>query len=241
MFQTNLKETVGYSDENKSLYNGVLEYNTAHKMEGSKFLGLIKDNDTSVCFFDPQYRGILDKLQYGNEGINRGQERSQLSQMSLEYIKEFIRLIDKKLKPSGHLFLWVDKFHLCQGVNDWFVATTLDIVDMIVWNKDKMGMGYRTRRFCEYLVILQKKPRKAKGVWNIHNIPDYYTEKIKDRKHTHQKPVKLQSILIEAVTMQNDLVIDPCAGSFSVLQACLDTKRCFLGCDINGATGKFKP
>ena len=37
------------------------------------------------------------------------------------------------------------------------------VVDLITWNKIKMGMGYRTRRFGEHLVVLQKKPLRAKG------------------------------------------------------------------------------
>lgn len=34
------------------------------------------------------------------------------------------------LIPSGHLFLWVDKFHLCTGVLDWFKNTDLELVDL---------------------------------------------------------------------------------------------------------------
>jgi len=42
----------------------------------------------------------------------------------------------------------------------------------------------------------------------------------------------LQKILIEAVTNPLDLVVDPAAGSYSVLEACLLSQRTFLGCDI---------
>ena len=40
--------------------------------------------------------------------------------MNEDTIKCFIKEIDRVLSPSGHLFLWVDKFHLCQGVLGWF-------------------------------------------------------------------------------------------------------------------------
>lgn len=72
--------------------------------------------------------------------------------------------MDRVLIPTGHLFLWVDKFHLCQGISNWIENTTLSIVDMIVWDKDKMGMGYRSRRQCEYLIVLLKNSK------NIHYI-----------------------------------------------------------------------
>ncbi len=108
-------------------------------------------------FFDPQYRGVLDKLKYGNEGKWRGKARCDLPQMDDDMIVHFISEIDRVLKPSGHLFMWSDKFNLCQGVLKWFDNTDLNLVDMITWDKMKMGMGYRTRRKSEYLIILQKK------------------------------------------------------------------------------------
>jgi len=73
-----------------------------------------------------------------------------------------VREIDRILKPSGHLFLWTDKFHLREGIVTWLKKTYLAIVDMIVWNKGRIGMGYRTRRSSEYLLILQKTPLKTK-------------------------------------------------------------------------------
>ena len=93
-------------------------------------------------------------------------------------------------------------------------------------------MGYRTRRFCEYLIVIQKLPKRAKGVWNSRIIPDIITEKIENKKHPHQKPIGLQSTLIKAVNNKESIVIDPCAGSFSVLQSCLNVGVTFLGCDI---------
>ena len=65
-------------------------------------------------------------------------------------------------------------------------------------------------------------------------IPDVWREKVERQGHTHKKPVKLQAALIEAVSNPNDVVIDPAAGSFSVLEACKDKGRNFLGCDLNG-------
>jgi site-specific DNA-methyltransferase (adenine-specific) len=52
------------------------------------------------------------------------------------------------------------------------------------------------------------------------------------RKHPHQKPKGLIKALIEATTNENDLVVDPCAGSFIVLEVCQELKREFLGCDL---------
>ena len=212
----------------------ILEPNTRLKMDGRKFLSLLPAGAIPVAFLDPQYRGVLEKLSYGNEGKSRGKRRYALEQMPEDVIGEFVRGIDRALIPTGHLFLWVDKFHLCQGIHPWLDGTALDIVDLLTWDKGTMGMGYRTRRRCEYCVVLQKKPRKAKGVWKIHNIPDVVQEASSQREHPHAKAVELQGDLISAVSNEGDFVIDPAAGSFSVLDAAKSRSRTFLGCDLNG-------
>ena len=204
------------------------------KMDGVEFLGMIPSNAIPVAFLDPQHRGVLDKLAYGNEGEARVRRRTMLRQMPEELIRCFVEEIARTLIPSGHLFLWVDKFHLCQGVKSWYQATDLEIVDLMTWNKGTFGMGYRTRRRAEYCIVLQKKPKRAKGVWKIHTIPDVIEEKVSQRAHPHVKPVKLQGDLIEAVSGDGDFVIDPAAGSFSVMEAAMARGRTFLGCDLEG-------
>lgn len=207
--------------------------NTKMKMDGIKFLSKLPNKSFSVAFFDPQYRGVLDSLHYGNEGKKRSKARCRLTQMTESLILTFIAGLNRVLIPSGHLFLWVDKFHLCTGISSWLHQTDLSIVDMITWNKDRMGMGYRTRRSSEYLLVLQKYPKRAKGVWKIHSIPDVWKEEVNRTHHIHTKPLDLQSVLIAAVSNKGDIVIDPAAGSFSVMEACKKQSRNFLGCDIN--------
>jgi site-specific DNA-methyltransferase (adenine-specific) len=203
-----------------------------NEADGLLLLRSLPEGGFPLCFFDPQYRGVLDRQKYGNEG-KRQQERSRLPQMDEGLVVAFVRAIDRVLMPSGHLLLWVDKFHLCTGVSPWLAATGLGIVDLLVWDKQRIGMGYRTRRKSEYCLILQKAPLRAKGVWRRHDIPDVVAERT-ETGFTHAKPVGLQASLIEALTNAGDIVLDPAAGSYSVLAACARTNRRFLGCDVRG-------
>ena len=204
------------------------------KMDGLELLNHIPDRTIKACFFDPQYRGILDKQKYGNEGRGKEKRRIALPQMSENMIEEFIQKISDSLVLSGHLFLWIDKFHLCEGVRHWFASTELKIVDLITWEKHKIGMGYRSRRKSEYLMILQKKPTRVKDVWKSHNIPDVWEEKVNTKLHPHAKPINLQTALINSISDQKDIILDPAMGSGSILQACTETNRVFIGSDING-------
>ena len=211
-----------------------LRPNTRLQMDGLEFLSMLPERAIPVAFLDPQYRGVLEKLSYGNEGKTRGTRRSAMTQMPETMIAEFVQGIDRVLIPSGHLFLWVDKFHLCQGVRPWLEGTELEIVDLMTWDKGTFGMGYRTRRRAEHCIVLQRRPVRAKGVWKVHNITDIVLEKVSKREHPHAKPIELQGRLMSAVSNEGDFVIDPAAGSFSVLHAALQNNRKFLGCDLNG-------
>lgn len=213
------------------LKTNIYAINKENLADGLDLLTDINDKSIATAFFDPQYRGVLDKLKYGNEGATRGKARCELQQMREDTIINFINEPDRVLKDSGHLFLWVDKFHLCQGVLDWFTYTQLNLVDMITWDKGRIGMGYRTRRKSEYLIIFQKNPVRAKACWTDHSIPDVWEEKVK-KNHPHSKPIELQKRLIGATTNPCDVVLDPAAGGFSVFEACKLAGRDFLGCDI---------
>lgn len=208
-----------------------MKFNSKQTMNGLDFLDNLNSETIKACFFDPQYRGVLDKMKYGNEG-ERQKERCELEQMDEDTIKNFLNKINNVLMPSAYLFMWVDKFHLCEGTKSWFVNSTLQTVDLITWEKSRIGMGYRTRRKSEYLLILQKLPLKAKATWTKHNIPDVWSEKIIDKLHPHQKPIELQKALIESVSKENDIIIDPSSGSYSVMTACDAINRKFLGCDL---------
>ena len=205
-------------------------------MDGLDFLAQLPDASIAAAFFDPQYRGVLDKLGYGNEGVLRGKQRSELPQMSSDTIPEFIQAIHRVLGPSGHLFLWIDKFHLCSGIDDWIQDTTFETVDLITWNKGRIGMGYRTRRTAEYLIVLQKPRNEPKE--SGHATTSLTSGKKKHHRPNQTpstpKPVALQQALIEATTAPDDPVLDPAAGSFSVLKACQLAGRTFVGCDVNG-------
>lgn len=208
-----------------------IKTNFKNIVDGLTLLHNILPNKIKTAFFDPQYRGVLDKLQYGNEGVNRGKARHDLTQMPENVICDFINELNRVITPSGHLFLWVDKFHLCQGVLAWFEKTDFNLVDMIVWDKDKIGMGYRSRRKSEYLIVLQKSPVRAKDVWTNHSIPDVWLEKTQ-KVHPHSKPIMLQKSLIEATTNPQDYILDPAAGGYSVFEACKLCNRNFIGGDI---------
>ena len=218
-----------------------IPYNTPIQMDGLKLMSKLENESIDACVCDPQYRTVLDKMNYGNEG-ERQKGRAKLEQMDEETIISFLKEITRVLKSSSYLFLWVDKFILCEGTHNHWLAHVnrgvqsnpyITLVDMITWDKQRIGMGYRSRRTAEHLLVLQKSPKTTKN-WMSKNIPDVWGEKIENPRtgHPHRRPVNLIKELLWSVTMNAGLVLDPCAGSFSTLSVCKEIGRNFIGCDL---------
>ncbi len=214
-----------------SISDSNIRLNVRQRMDGLIMLGKLSDETAACAFFDPQYRGLLDHLAYGNEGA-RQIGRASLAQMDSEMIAALVRELDRVVVRGGYLFLWVDKFHLVEGVAPWLEGTKLHTVDLITWDKGRMGMGWRTRHQAEYVVVLQREPLHAAKTWHDHAIPDVWQAKTDKTNHPHAKPIDLQERLICAVTQPGELVVDPAAGGYSVLESCMRCDRNFVGCDI---------
>src|SRR6516164_11718017 len=119
------------------------QLNVAQHGDALMLLRSLRDRSTPLVFFDPQYRGVLDRLAYGNEG-SRQRGRYHLSAMGNEYIDACCHEATRVLTPSGYLLRWTDTFHLCEG--DHLRITKLKCVDLIAWDSLRFGNGYRSRR-----------------------------------------------------------------------------------------------
>lgn len=204
-----------------------LRYNAPNVGNGLTMLRTFKTGSVPCVFFDPQYRGVLDHLDYGNEG-ERQIGRATMPQMSADLIVRMMAEIARVLRPSRYCFMWLDKFTVSEGL---YSVEGLKRVDLIVWRKTRMGMGWRSRRVCEYVRVLQKPPCTIEG-WATRDIADVWGPELGDGDHAHAKPILLQRVLIEAVTLPGEFVVDPCAGGYSVMRAAHACGRQFLGIDF---------
>ena len=90
------------------------------------------------------------------------------------------------------------------------------------------------RSNAEFCFLIQKYPQKGK-VFKNRSFGNVWEEAVlppSKRRHPHQKPRELIKALIIATTNPGDLIIDPCAGSFIVLEVCQELKREFCGVDL---------
>jgi site-specific DNA-methyltransferase (adenine-specific) len=208
-------------------------FNIAQRGDALELLRSLSDGSSPLAWFDPQHRSVLNKLKFGNEG-ERQPGRARLPQMSDEFIDSCCIEIPRVLKPSGYLMLWADTYRLCEGYHHRIPRNLLQTVDLIAWDNMQQpgGNGKRSRRCGDYLIVLQKKPIRARATWRDHGIRNRWAEKIDRKIHPHVKPIELIARLIAATTEPGDLVVDPAAGSFVVMHAARQLGRNFIGCDL---------
>jgi len=216
--------------------------NVAQRGDALALLRSLPDAYSPLVFFDPQYRALLDRQKYGDEGKSRQRRRADLPAMSEHYIDDVCRECARVLRPSGYLLRWVDDFSLCEGLHLHVAYTEAEhapsitkpfkAVSVIAWDSLRQGMGHRVRNRGDYLLALQRPPLLAKSTWRDHGIPSRWPEKVRSRAHPHVKPIRLIKRLIAAITEPGDLVVDPAAGSFVVMHAARGLGRDFVGCDL---------
>jgi site-specific DNA-methyltransferase (adenine-specific) len=211
--------------------------NIARQGDALVLLRSLSDGCAALAFFDPQHRTVLDKLKFGNEGC-RQRGRANLPAMSESYIDEVFRELARVLAPSGYCMHWTDTYRLCEG-HHLRVADICKPVDLIAWDSLRPGMGKRTRRRGDYLLVMQRPPVHAR-TWRDHAIPNRWAEKVDRKIHPHIKPIGLIRRLIAATTQPGDLVLDPAAGSFVVMHIARELGRNFVGCDLCAVTNLTK-
>jgi len=195
--------------------------------EALELLTTITDKSVSLVFFDPQYEKSGD--------VSRVKDWP-LHYQSDYQINQLLKEIERVLKPSGFCLLWVSKAILgTDRVLNWLLRSPqLKIVDILVWDKHNFGMGSWFRSQAEFAFLIQKHPTNSK-LFKDRGFGNVWAEKQlspQQKKHPHQKPRKLIKALMEAMTNEGDLIVDPCAGSFVVLEVCQELNREFMGCDL---------
>ena len=131
------------------------------------------------------------------------------------------------LKKNSHFYLFCDQ-------ETMFVAKPIaESVGFrfwkpLIWDKQRIGMGYHYRSRYELVLFFEKGKRKLNdlGISDVIAVPRIHNG------YPAEKPVAISETLIRQSTNIDELVIDPFMGSGSVGVAALTLKRRFMGNDV---------
>ncbi len=134
------------------------------------------------------------------------------------------------LKNNTHFYLYCDQ-------ETMFVAKPIaerigfKFWKPIVWDKEKIGMGYYYRARYGFILFFEKGKRKLNNL----GIPDVLSYPRIRGGYPTEKPMELSRTLIEQSSEIGDVVIDTFLGSGSVGEAALLSERRFFGSDISNS------
>lgn len=157
---------------------------------------------------------------------------------TLEKLELFIAEYYKKLRKGGTLIIFFDL---------WKITNLKEIMEkkphkfkqirFIEWIKTNPQPLNSSRNYltnCREIALLGVKGGKPTFNSNYDNaIYKFPLQGGKNRFHPTQKSLKLFEALIEKHSNENDLVMDTFLGGGTTAIACKNTKRKFIGCELN--------
>ena len=145
--------------------------------------------------------------------------------------EQWLPEIYRVLKDNTHCYIMVNGRNLAelqkQAEKVGFVYQNL-----LVWEKGNATPNKFYLNACEFILMLRKGGERwisDMGTKTILKVPN----QIGDKYHPTEKPVGLMEILIANSTNENDIVLEPFAGSGATCIAARNLKRRFIGIEID--------
>lgn len=160
--------------------------------------------------------------------LNNAKEVSQGKMFKENSIKfdDWLPEVYRVLKPDCHCYIMINGRNLAelqkQAEKAGFVFQQL-----LVWEKGNSMPNNWYLQSVEFILMLRKgkakkiNNRATKNILKVKNI-------IGNKIHPTEKPVPLMEILIANSTKENEIVLDPFAGSSPLAQACINLNRRFI-------------
>lgn len=132
------------------------------------------------------------------------------------------------LARNSHIYVFVDAETMFV-IKPIAEAVGFKFWKPLVWNKQRIGMGYHYRAQCEFVLFFEKGKRRLNDL----SIPDVMSFPRVAHGYPTEKPVELCEVLVQQSSQPGELVVDPFSGAGTVGVAACRHGRAFLGCDVS--------
>lgn len=231
---------------------GVAKHEAAMKVQGAKLYEIyhgdsllrmkeLKDGSVDILLTDPMYGIDADKNAIGCGGVTGGNTSAgfQLDD-SKDPAMQFIATLATESyrfttdKAHGYVFVGPELFNLVRSL--FQAAGWLAYPKPIIWAKAESGQcnvphAWPSSCYEACLYIRKKDSRLTKeGQPDWVQVPPV---KPSEKIHPYEKPVALWRNLLERICYPGQRVYDPCMGSGSSVEACVEQKLFCLGGDMS--------
>ena len=198
----------------------------------------IDNESVSAIITDPPYNISKDNnfKTMGRSGIDFGEWDKDFD------LTSWIIEASLKIKKGGNIVIfndWKNMSYITKALEE----NGFEVKDLIRWKKTNAMPRNRDRRFITDYEVAVWGVKKG-GKWTFNRLSDTYeipeivggltpkSEKIYGG-HPTQKPIYVMKWIVERLTNEGDVILDPFMGSCSTGIACLETSRKFIGIELD--------
>jgi len=199
------------------------------QLDAVDFLRTLPSGSANLVITDPPYESLEKHRAVGTTTRLKHSKASSNDWFDVfpnARFPELLSEVHRVLAQDSHFYLFCDQ-------ETMFVVKPLaeevgfKFWKPLVWDKEKIGMGYHYRARYEFILFFEKGKRKLTnlGVADVISVPRVF------KGYPTEKPSQVSRVLIEQSSQLGDLVVDPFCGSSSVGVAAVGLGRRYLGND----------
>jgi site-specific DNA-methyltransferase (adenine-specific) len=195
-----------------------------------EWLGELPASSVDLVVTDPPYESLEKHRAIGTTTRLKHSKSSSNDWFTIFPNRRFPELfaaVHRVLKRDSHFYLFCDQetMFVAKPIAE---AAGFRFWKPIVWDKEKIGMGYHYRSRYELILFFEKGKKKLNDL----GVADIICHSRIARGYPAEKPVGVSEVLVRQSTAAGETVADPFMGSGSVGVAALRLGRRFLGTDI---------
>ena len=203
----------------------MLELNKIHHGDCLELMKDIPDGSVDLIIADPPY-GVNYQSNFRKDKFKK---LTNDSVIMTEWLDDAYRV----LKDGGALYCYTrwDVF------SEWFdsVSDHFKVKNTIVWYKRGGGLGdlKGAYMFNHELILYAVKGRHILNGKRLNDVWEIPKDSANKYLHPTQKPLDLSKRIIEKSTKENEIVLIPFAGSGSECVSAIESKRFFIGMELD--------
>ncbi len=201
------------------------------RADAVEFLRGLPDGSVDLVITDPPYESLEKHRAVGTTTRLKHSKSSSNDWFTVfpnDRFLELFREVHRVLRRDTHFYLFCDQ-------ETAFVAKPrgeeagFKFWKPLVWDKEKIGMGYHYRSRYELILFFEKGKRRLAdlGVADVLRAPRIH------KGYPTEKPVSLSRVLVSQSSDPGGIVVDPFMGTGSAGSAALALGRSFWGSDIS--------
>lgn len=195
-----------------------------------RFLESLASESVDLIITDPAYESLEKHRAVGTTTRLKKSKSSSNAWFSVfpnTRFSELFRELYRVLRPNSHAYVFCDQetMFVAKPVAE---AAGFRFWKPLVWDKQRIGMGYHYRSRYEFILFFEKGKRRLGSL----SVPDVLAFPRIRGGYPAEKPTALSEVLVQQSSAPGELVVDPFMGSGSVGLAAVRHGRHFMGTDV---------